>query len=558
MLKSNTVLGVEIGFSTLKVIELEKTRSGLQIVNYAVASLSRSAEEDSSDDATLKSREVSELLKRIIREKKIKARSASVAVSNKSVFTKFVKLPFGDHKNVAKLVAFEAQQQIPFPLEDVSWDYQIIGKSKEDEYEVLIAAIKQTTLQEVLSVFKGTGITPVLMDIGAMSLYNALLKSQIKPEEKVIVLDIGATPATLIVHHAGGYWVRTLPYSSVSLTHVLMKSFNISFEEAESLKFNGMILSEMVFEGETNDVNVKINQTITQSAQKLHTEVARSLNFYRTQFDEFEPDRLILCGGGSHLDDLRAFLGSRMKVTVDFADPLSGLQYGRNVNPQEINEVGYIFSGAVGLAMRQVESSRVELNLMTVATDIKTSMAQYFRYYYMIVIVIMGVLGFGLFELMKQNDVLQKRYESVHAEHSRLDGLKTKIQQVKGSVVKSESELKILQKHASGRSYWFALYLALNRKVPETIRLSEFTPTVADTKNIQSGAQPNKADSIVVNLSGVADSSRDLDVFKEGLLKLVWIEKIDVTKASFVGNTMEFILLITLNPDTKVMGFKDE
>jgi len=548
MLKAKTVLGIDIGFMTLKLVEMELSKKGPVLVNYAIAPISDVAEL-AEKDVLERNQKITALLKNILKDKKIKATSAVVALSSRSIFTRFVKMPFSDPKKLQKLITFEAQQQIPFPLEEVSWDYQVVCKNEDEEFEVLIAAIKQDTLNAQMDVIKKTALTPVIIDVGSMALYNCI-QSQIEPNEKVIILDVGATPATLIIHQPSGYWVRTLSYSSMALTQTLMRTFNISFEESESLKFGGMILNETSTTGSqalksSEGVNFKINQILTTHAQKLHAEIMRSLGFYRTQFKDIEFDRIILCGGGSRLNDLRLYLSSKMNMPVDFINPLAGIELDKKVEAKEIQDVAYLFGDAIGLALRQLQPCKVELNLMSVSANIETTFKRYLKYYYFFCFTLFITFGFCIFAINSTLHRLTLSQGKILNEHESLENLKTKI-------VKESQQNKILEQEVSlfirvcrGRDFWLQFYLVLNRIIPSQITLTHLSPI----RTQQGGAEQNEIN-FQISLSGMAENPTILDQFKEKILGLDWVTKVDIVKAAIEGN-VDFELRISLQKEKK-------
>jgi type IV pilus assembly protein PilM len=547
MLKTKTVLGIDIGFMTLKLVEMEMSKKGPVLVNYAIAPIPDVAELDEKDIVG-RNQKITALLKNILKDKKIKATSVALALSSRSIFTRFVKMPFSDPKKLEKLITFEAQQQIPFPLETVSWDYQIVCKNEDEEFEVLIAAIKQDTLNDHMDALKKTALTPMIIDVGAMALYNSI-QSQIKPEEKIIILDLGATPATMILHQPSGYWVRTLSYSSMVLTQTLMRTFNISFEESESLKFSGMILNEATSKSSDN-VNFKINQILTVHAQKLHTEIVRSLNFYRTQFKDIEFDRMILCGGGSRLDDLRAYLSAKLQLTVDFINPLLGIELDKKVEAKEIQDVAYLFGDAIGLALRQLQPCKVELNLMNVSTNIETAFKRYLKYYYAFCFILLIAFGFGIFSIEGKLRQLMVSQSEILNEHERLENLKTKITQETKQNKILEQEMLALSDVCQNRDFWIQFYLTLNRMVPPRIYLTRFIsipnycafPQRAGKTDFQESFDPS---ALQISLSGTAENPTILDQFKEKLLELDRVEKVEIVNATIEGE-VAFELRIVL------------
>ncbi|EKD26050.1 MAG: Type IV pilus assembly protein PilM [uncultured bacterium] len=528
MLKTNTVLGIDIGSVTIKVVEMEMGKNSPVLVNCAVIPISNTGELEEGNTPAYNER-VCAILKNVLKEKKIKSNIAAVSISNRLVFTRFVKMPFSDSSKLEKLINFEAQQQIPFPLEEVSWDYQIVGKNPDEEYEVLIAAIKKDVLDSQFTTLKEASINPVIFDVGALSTYNCLLHSQIAPEEKTIIIDIGANPAVMIIHQPGGYWVRTLSYSSIGVTQSLMKQFNISYEEAESLKLNGYIISENAVPKSDNDINFKINSIITMNAKKLYTELVRSISFYRSQFADIEFDRIILCGGGCMLDDLKLYMSSKFKVTVDYANPFNNVEISSNLNAKEIKEVSYLFCEAIGLGLRQLLSCRVELNLMTISANIENTLKKYLKYFYILWIIMAFSLGYSIYINKTNLKKLEERKEEILTEHNRLKVLKDRISKETANSLTTENELELLKSISKDRGYWMTFFTNLIALVNNEIYLTRFSlGTGKDDSTVITWQ--TKYESVIV--AGFADSVAVIDVFKANIANIDIVSDVEMLKAS--------------------------
>jgi type IV pilus assembly protein PilM len=525
MLKSKTVLGIDIGSVTIKIVEMERGKNGPMLVNYAVSPIPGAEEFDEAEDPRRNER-INAIIKNILKEKKIRAANAAVSISSRSVFTRFVKMPFSDPRKLERLINFEAQQQIPFPLDEVSWDSQIVGKNKDGEYEVLIAAIKQDTLNRQFQALSDINVTPVIFDVGALATYNALLSGQIEKDEKAIILDIGANPAMMILHQPHGYWVRTLSYSSMYLTRSLMSQFKINFDEAESLKFNGFIINEKTVPKNPDDINFRINSMITQNAKKLYTEMVRSLSFYRTQFSDIGFDRIILCGGGCRLDDLKLYLSSKFKVTVDYANPLAQVEVHRNLNVQEIRDVGYLFCEAIGLGLRQIQSCKVELNLMTVTANIENTVRRYLKYFYIAWLLLSLALGGASYVTYNKLRHLSSGKEAILEEQERLKSLKSRIAEEGKTNTALEKELFLIKRISDDRGFWLRFFLSLNRIVPDEIYLNRFS--IGDKKNEDRLVTWNTRMNEIF-LSGVADNATVFDLFKEQLKEPAMVSDIEIT-----------------------------
>lgn len=542
MLGSNTFLGIDIGTNTIKVVEMERGKNAPVLLNYAISPIPGI---EALDDQKLseKNDKTFNILKSILKEKKMKAATAAISISNRTVFTRFVKMPFSDPKKLERLVHFEAQQQIPFPLEDVSWDYQIVGRNQELEFEILIAAIKNELLEQQYESFNRISVEPVIFDVGSLSTYNALFNGHIKPEEKVIILDIGFSPTTMIIHQPEGYWVRTLSFSSYAITQTLMQEFNISYEEAESLKYKGFIISDSMATKNEEDVNYKINSIITQHVKKLYMEITRSLSFYKTQFSDIEIDRIILCGGGCRLDDLKLYLSSKFKVSVDYAYPIQSIELSKNMNIHDFQEVSYLFCEAIGLALRGIQPCKVELNLLAVSSHIETSVKKYLKYGYLLCMIL--ILSFGLsgYSFMNKLKMLESQKNELLNRHESTKSLKENIEKEKQKTGVLVKEMGLIKTISDGRWKWMRSYLDLVKIISKEIYLDSFQIGIGkpDSENTGWNAVYND-----ILISGNAENIKALDAFKAALNSCGSFSEIEVVKASFNQEKIDFELRLKL------------
>ena len=542
MLYSNTFLGIDIGTNTIKVVEMEKGKNAPVLLNYAISPIPGI---EALDDQKLseKNEKTFNILKSILKEKKMKAATAAISISNRTVFTRFVKMPFSDPKKLERLVHFEAQQQIPFPLEDVSWDYQIVGRNEELEFEILIAAIKNEILDQQYESFNRISVDPVIFDVGSLSTYNALFNGHIKPEEKVIILDIGFSPTTMIIHQPEGYWVRTLSFSSYAITQTLMQEFNISYEEAESLKYKGFIISDSMAIKNEEDVNYKINAIITQHAKKLYMEITRSLTFYKSQFSDIEIDRIILCGGGCRLDDLKLYLSSKFKVSVDYAYPLQSIELSKNMNFQDFQEVSYLFCEAVGLALRGIQPCKVELNLLAVSSHIETSVKKYLKYVNLFCLILILCFGLSGYSFKNKLQSLESRKNELLSRHESTRFLKSNIEKEKQKTAILEKEMGLIKTISDGRWKWMRSYLDLVKIISHEIYLVSFQIGTGKSDSENTGWNAAYQDILI---SGNAGNIKALDTFKIALNSCGSFSEIQVVKASFNQEKIDFELRLKL------------
>jgi len=549
MAKTETVLGIDIGTVTIKIVEVESLNGKLRLLNYVIFPIPQIHLSDNLDEDT-RLEHISNMLKEVLKNNKIKTSKACISVDSNAVFTRFVKMPFSDPKKLDRLITFEAQQQIPFPLDEVSWDYQIVGKNQDEEFEVLIAAIKQDLLQKQFQSLHNISLSPAIFDVGSLATYNALLNSQINVDETAIILDIGATPAVMILHHPEGYWVRTLAFSSKALTQALMKEFNIEYDEAESLKYKGSILNESSLNmTDPTNLDHRINVIITQNVKKLYTEITRSLNFYKAQFCDVNIDRFILAGGGSMLESIQLYLSSKFKINVDYANPFTGMQLAKNISSKDLNDIAYLFCEAVGLGLRASTPCKVEFNLMTMSVHIEQTVKKYLKYFYISMIIFIIAFCYSSFVISRKNELLKEIKTNILKKHQEINKVKTNLSKEQNKLDQDTKKLLLFEEIAKERGSWLNFLLGIGHTITEKMYLKEFSTSFSQNISPSSHqAMLWQQKSKHIKLIGVTKDKDDLSLFKDNLIANKYIQNVKIVKA-FVDNEnnhIEFELSIEL------------
>src|SRR5687768_10324622 len=232
MLNSKSFLCLDFGAGTLKVAEFDKSEAGsLRLKQFGLKSLGLEGSQDPVREATLLKALHEELAEKPYGSKKI-----NVAAPGFHVFSKFVKLPPVDTSKVTQIIQYEAQQNVPFPLDEVVWDYQIIGTTATNELEVLLVAIKADVVEGLFRVCDACGVRLQLVDVSAAALCNAFRFNYSDLEGCSMVLDIGAKTSNLLFFEKAKFYSRSINIGANSITQDFVTESKLPFTEAERLK----------------------------------------------------------------------------------------------------------------------------------------------------------------------------------------------------------------------------------------------------------------------------------------------------------------------------------
>lgn len=340
----NNFLGVDIGVSLIKIIEISSRRGKVELKNYgqvAVSSIYQKPYQGFKGEEgafLLSSPDISKVIKEILREAKIKTKEATFTIPDFSTFFTTFELPPMSEDEIPEAVSFEARRHIPVPVSDVVLDWFLIegqtGK-KGTKLKILLVAVPHEIINRYQEIATASGLTLKYLEAEAFSLTRALAKDQ---QETICLLDIGAQSTTINIVDKG---ILNLSYSSDisgnDFTQAIVKSLSVNFQKAEAIKKEKGIVSE-----ETKEVLSPFVNLIIIEMEKI--------------FKDFESKekivkKIILAGGSSFLPGLSQYLSSCLKREVVMADPFFGFSYPP-VLEKKLKEMGPSLAIAVGASLR--------------------------------------------------------------------------------------------------------------------------------------------------------------------------------------------------------------
>jgi type IV pilus assembly protein PilM len=285
------------------------------------------------------------------------------AISGQSVFTRFVKLPPLDDDNIEQLVTFEAQQHVPFPLDEVVWDYEILESAGEKE--VLIVAIKGEALDELNESVTSTGLATAEVDVAPMALYNAFRAAYPGTDEPVLLIDIGAKATDLLYIEGKRFFTRSVNRGGVSITSAIAKEYGVAFAEAESHKTqSGLVALGGGHTEQLDETTAALATTIRNALGQLPAEIARTTNYYRSQHGGNAPKRIILAGGGANLPYTKEFFEEKLHLPVEYFNPVGAVSVGKGIDTDKLGREAHLMGELIGLGLRGVGKSSINIDLV--------------------------------------------------------------------------------------------------------------------------------------------------------------------------------------------------
>jgi type IV pilus assembly protein PilM len=460
MLNTKTFLAVDFGAGSLKLAEFEVGETGgLRLKQYGIKSLgAEGAQESSREAAVLKA------LQELLAEKAIKAKDVNVCAPGFHVFSKFVKLPPVDASKVTQIIQYEAQQNVPFPLEEVVWDYQILGTTAGGELEVLLVAIKADIVEGLFRVTETTGLRLQLTDVSPAALCNAFRYNYGELEDCTMLLDIGAKTSNLLFFEKGKVFSRSINLGANSITQDFANESKLKFDAAEKLKIEeGFVSLGGAYEEPENPHQAAISKIARQFMTRLHIQVNQTMQFYRGQQGGSAPQRLFLSGGASVMPYTAQFFAEKLNVPVEYFNPLRNVQLDPALNLEELARVAHSLGEVIGLGLRNLAHCPVELNLMPESTLRWQSFNQKKPYFIATVfslVAVIAAMGF-LFEKLAgvKEQVLATVKQDVGPEEIKEAAFKTAY----GNLNKTTGEVYQVVGWLRDRYYWADVLSDLRR-----------------------------------------------------------------------------------------------
>ncbi|MCP5543737.1 MAG: type IV pilus assembly protein PilM [Akkermansiaceae bacterium] len=352
-------VAINIGSQRISMAVFEVSKNGgLVLKSYDSESISA----DPTMDAARVSQTrvaIADLTQRL----KVGKTKARYAISGQAVFTRFVKLPPLQEDNIEQLVTYEAQQHVPFPLDEVVWDYELIPSG--DDKEVVIVAIKGDALDEINSAVNDSGLGTAEVDVAPMALYNAFRATYGQPDEPILLIDIGAKTSNLLYIEGQRFFTRSVAIGGAAVTAAIAKEYGVSFLEAEHQKVdNGLVALGGGHTEQLDEAVAALAMVIRNALSRLPAEIARTTNYYRSQHGGSAPRRVLLAGGGANLPYTLEFFQEKLNLPVEYFNPVRNVAIGKGVDPAVIQRDGHTMGELVGLGLRGVGKSEINIDLV--------------------------------------------------------------------------------------------------------------------------------------------------------------------------------------------------
>src|SRR4051812_476173 len=460
MLNTKSFLALDFGAGSLKLAEFEPNEAGgLRLKQYAIKPLGAEGAQEATREAAILT-----ALKEVLSEKGFSAKQINGCAPGFHVFSKFVKLPPVDTSKVTQIIRYEAQQNVPFPLEEVVWDYQILGTSPTNELEVLLVAVKSEVVEGLFRVAEGAGLKLKLVDVSPAALCNAFRYNYGDIEGCTMLLDIGAKTSNLLFFEKGKVYSRSINIGANSITQEFANESKLKFGEAEATKIDkGFVSLGGAYEEPDDPQAAAISKVARQVMTRLHIQVNQTIQFFRGQQGGSAPVRLFLSGGASIMPYTAQFFAEKLNLPVEYFNPFRNIEIDPSLDLEELSKYAHSFGEVVGLGLRDLAHCPVELNLMPKSSIQRQEFSQKKPFF------IAAVYALALMMLAvwwAESRITTLRKQKLDELRISLGPLKTKATELKNAM----NDTKALQDEANQlaglgeeRQYWSQLLMELRR-----------------------------------------------------------------------------------------------
>jgi type IV pilus assembly protein PilM len=467
---------LNIGSQTIGLAEFRVIHGRLVLLNYRFRETPLDPATGQRRDAQDALHETAAVLRETMHEMHIHLADVNYAVAAQSVFVRFVKLPVLDAEKIDKIIAFEAQQNVPFPIDQVVWDYQLVGGGMGEQIQVVIVAIKRDLLDEINNAVEETGLRTRILDVASMALYNAFCYNYTDLNGCSLLVDIGARTTNVLFIEADRIFSRSLPIGSSTITAAIAKEFGESFAAAETRKNRDAFVA-LAGAAESDDPDIgRLSKMVRSTMTRLHAELMRSITHYRAQQQGDRPSRIFLCGGGAGMPNMREFFHEKFELPVEFFNPLQNVSVSEST--PDTTRSAHLLGELIGLALRSVTICPMKLNLLP-ASVVRRQDLEKRRPFFIAAAacILLALLGWSAY-YTRAAQVAQQTAQAMRQKNDSMHGAEAQLDNLKKQITALDDIATPLITTVNDRNFWPQILEDLNTRLPEAdIWITELAAT---------------------------------------------------------------------------------
>ncbi len=487
MVKENKILAIDIGCENLKMAEFHYAENGgMTLEIFAFRKMVR-AEGESNREVF--SRYYHELLA----EYGFTANAVRISLSAQNSFQRLSKLPpvLGSKDAVDRIVENEAEQTVPYAIDEIEWGYQLLYHEweemvpeeqedgtiqevsvKREENEALFIAMRSEDVVTYTDVIEESGKTVLSVDAAPVALFNAALAAQIKEDECALLINIGGSSTSLMIADHRRVFMRTIPTAGEAVTSSIAREFAIERDQAEDFKRRyGFVALGGAYEEPESELAAKISKLTRNVMTRLHGEISRSINVWRAQHGGSAPTRVLLAGGGSTMMYTTDFFNEKLRVPAEYLNTYSLIDFGEALDKELLQSAATMSQALIGLGLRGLDHAPLDISLLPrkIKKQVEFNRRKPFLYASVVtllvclLIVIFGLNKLLMFETSRITNARQV-YDQRYREFQKIDA-------IKGELDSKKDQYNQMKSIVEGRKKWSELIDIIQSRLPKNMWL---------------------------------------------------------------------------------------
>ncbi len=494
------IVSLDVGSQQVTAASFSKTSGGgLRLDKLHRSDLVGDPNEDAGRNAQTKM-----ALKEAAKSLALGKAETKYTISSNPVLMKFASLPAIDGEKLEEIVGFEAQQQVPYPIDEVVWDYQLVGDPGGFEVEVILAAVKADELDDIDDLVTGAGIKTCGADISPIALYNALRFNYSDIDGTVMLIDIGARTTDLVFMEGNEVFIRTIKLGGAEISRSIAKEFGIDFPVADAKKVNdGFVALGGPYADHEDPEIAGMSKIIRNSLTRMHSEIMRTINFYRSQQGGSAPQIALLSGASTSLPFIREFFAEKLNIPIDHFNALRNITVSSKLEQDGIASQAHTLGTLVGSALQQAGPTPAAIDLVPASVKAERAMDKKKPALIMAVAVLVALLGALGFFFQRGSALSDQKAASISDKADDLTFNHKKIEDLKKKIEDIDEKQKPFFDAALQRVYWVRAFDYLSGMMEmDTMWITGLTP-------MSEGIPVIEADSL--SSGGGADGSQIID-----------------------------------------------
>lgn len=497
MASAHKVVTVDLGTGTLKVAEFGVSRGGaMTLLKFGVAELGLDPNKEEE-----RAKFITPTLAKLFKENRIKGKDVLLSISGQSVFMRFVKLPPVGADQIEQVVKFEAQQNVPFPIDEVTWDYQMMPtRAAGNEAEAVIVAIKKEVIEAEVEAVELVGLKIKQVDVAPFALLNAFRYSEPQTEECSLIIDMGARSTNLVFVEKNSFWIRNVPIAGNQISQAICNEMQEPFTASEMLKKGKGFVSLGGVYADPDDADAaRISKLIRSTMTRLHVDINRSIAYYRTTLNGAAPKRVFLTGGSTQLPYLDLFIADKLSLPVAYFNPLRNVNLDPSLNSAFLQQNSCYTAELVGLALRETGSCPAEVTLEAPTLATRLNKKRKMPYYVGALVawtLLVACVGLYYFQ---QIQIVNAEAQKLGDTAQQLQTQAPKIANLAKEQAALQASLDTIAQLGFQHDEWPQILEALHTKMPEGVWITNLTP-IQDSKdsNPRAGAPLTQIDELSI------------------------------------------------------------